>query len=372
MSSVDPVYIGLMSGTSMDAVDAVIVDFPLPHHYRILAKHHHLFPDSLRWRLLKFDANATVQEFAELDTQVARVLAEATLSLISQSQLPQARFAAVGCHGQTVFHKPEDPVCNSLQIGNPALIAERTGLPIVSDFRRGDIAAGGQGAPLVPAFQRQFMASPLENRVVLNIGGIANIAVLPANNRIPVTGFDTGPGNCLLDGWIRRHRQLPYDASGQWARSGKICLALLDALLSHPFFSLAPPKSTGKDEFNLDWLLPFCAKYAELLPAEDIQATLMELTAITIAEAIEHYARETQRVLICGGGVNNQALVERISELLSPTAVRSTLEIGIDPQWVEASAFAWLAQQRLLLQAGNVPTVTGAHRHVILGALYPA
>lgn len=373
LTTTEPRYvIGVMSGTSMDAVDVVLVRFSSEHSFHLLATHRHDYPASLRERLLRVDAHIALKEFAELDTLAAQEFAEAILALLAKISLPRQAIAGIGCHGQTVFHHPTLPVGNSIQIGNPAVVAHLTGIPVVADFRRSDIAAGGQGAPLVPAFHRQYMSAPYENRAILNIGGIANVTILPADPSAAVTGFDTGPGNCLLDGWIRYHRGLAYDAEGLWANSGTVCHDLLRQMLTHPFFMCSPPKSTGKDDFHLDWLFSQCAKLSAPVAPQDVQATLLELTAISITNALLAASPSISSLFICGGGVNNTALVKRICALIAPIATASTQHLGIDPLWVESAAFAWLARQRLLNRPGNLPGVTGASKEKILGAIYAA
>jgi anhydro-N-acetylmuramic acid kinase len=271
-------------------------------------------------------------------------------------------------HGQTIHHAPEAPQPYSLQIGNPARIALRTGIEVIADFRRADIEAGGQGAPLVPAFHKSVFAERDEDRGVLNIGGIANVTILPCDPARAVTGFDTGPGNTLMDQWAQHHLGTDMDLDGNRARQGEVDKPLLQALLSDPWFRRFPPKSTGREHFNLSWL------EASLLergtsPA-DVQATLCELTARSIADAVGQHAAGTRRLLVCGGGVHNSRLLERLSAFLPALAVESTAAPGIDPDWVEAAAFAWLARRHLQGKAGNIPEVTGAARAVVLGARF--
>jgi anhydro-N-acetylmuramic acid kinase len=253
-----------------------------------------------------------------------------------------------------------------LQIGNPKVIATHTGIDVVADFRRADIAAGGQGAPLVPAFHQAVFARAGEDRVVLNIGGIANITVLPGTASLPVTGFDTGPGNTLLDAWARSHLNTAMDAGGRWAAQGNVNTALLAHLLKDPYFHTPPPKSTGREYFNADWLARHLPDTG--IAAQDIQATLCALTAQSILDAIQQFAPRTQRILVCGGGIHNRELLRRLGDNQGGMMVESTQQHGIDPDWVEAIAFAWLAKQRLDGKPGNIPAVTGARQAVILGS----
>lgn len=358
------IHVGLMSGTSMDGIDAVAVTFA-EEGVRLLRTHQHPWPSELRERLQLAASRhpLTAADLAELDSAAGEVLAEAALVVLDGLK---GEVRAIGSHGQTLAHRPGGRPPSTLQIGNPAIIAERTGITTVADFRRRDLAAGGQGAPLVPAFHEALFRTTDRYRVVLNIGGIANITRLPNNPGEPVTGFDTGPGNCLMDAWIRQQTGQTMDENGRFAARGEIRPALLERLLADDYFRQPSPKSTGTDHFSLDWLnarLP-----AEPIAAADVQATLLELTARSIAAAIDH---RTEQVLVCGGGVHNPLLMQRLDELL-PCPVVSTAMAGLDPDWVEAAAFAWLARQTLAGQAGNLPAVTGATGPRILGAIYPA
>jgi anhydro-N-acetylmuramic acid kinase len=280
-----------------------------------------------------------------------------------------AAVKAIGSHGLTVRHQASGAYPFSLQIGDPNRIAHITGITTVADFRRRDVAAGGQGAPLVPVFHAAAFRSAEENRVVLNLGGIANITVLPADPASPVIGFDAGPGNGLLDFWMQRHKGQNYDTGGAWAARGRVIPDLLRALRDEPYFSLPPPKSTGKELFNPSWLGGKIRDFAATEPV-DVQATLAELTALSVAEAIGQYASETRRLLVCGGGTHNADLLGRL-RLLVGCPVESTEKFGIAPDWVEAMAFAWLARQTLLGQPGNLMEVTGANTPVVLGGIYP-
>ncbi|MEO5573657.1 MAG: anhydro-N-acetylmuramic acid kinase [Gammaproteobacteria bacterium] len=363
-------FIGLMSGTSMDAVDAALVDFGHSPP-QLIAVHSHTLDDPLRAELQSLGWTGTneLERYAQLDARMGRLFAAASAALLQNAGVQPHQVAAIGSHGQTVRHNPAGPEPFSLQIGNPSIIAETTGITTVADFRRRDMAAGGQGAPLVPAFHNAVFRSPAKERVVVNIGGIANITHLPANPQKPLQGFDTGPGNTLMDTWTYRHLQQRMDEGGQWAATGKVNILLLNALMSDAYFALAAPKSTGPEYFNLAWL---DARLQELdqLSAEDVQATLCELTAGTIAQTIDGHAQNCAEVLVCGGGVHNQTLLQRLRALLPSCQVDSTAVYGIDPDWVEAMAFAWLAKQTLEGRPGNVPSVTGARRAVILGSIW--
>ena len=361
-------YIGLMSGTSMDGIDAALVDFSSAHTH-ILATHTEPYPGTLHEQLI---AALELQDphkenLAELDNAVGRSFARATRRLLADTGIEPAWIKAIGSHGQTIRHEPNAAKPYSLQIGNPEIIAAETGIDVIANFRSADIKAGGQGAPLVPAFHKAIFSTAAENRVVVNIGGIANITVLPADPAIAVTGFDTGPGNTLMDAWARQHLDKPMDAGGQWAAGGRCDAQLLQMLSGDDYFSMAPPKSTGREYFNLDWLSGFSV--VNKLAAEDVQATLCSLTARTIIESIAKYAPKTQRLLVCGGGIHNLCLMQQLSTGLPGTAVESTAQYGLDPDWVEAVAFAWLAKQKLEARPGNLPEVTGAIRPVILGTL---
>jgi len=283
-----------------------------------------------------------------------------------------AQIIAIGSHGQTIRHRPPGSPEGTftLQIGDPNLIAELTGINTVADFRRRDMAAGGQGAPLVPAFHRAIFHSPNKNRVIVNIGGMANITWLPAQG--PVIGFDTGPGNVLMDTWIAEHLGKSYDQDGAWATSGQVCTTLLAELLAEPYFKMLAPKSTGRENFNRSWLEDHLRRLVSTPALGDIQATLLELSAITIADSIKGLDQIPKEVFVCGGGAYNTALMQRLARLMPQDSVASTAALGVDPQWIEAMAFAWLAQQTLNHRPGNLREVTGATREVILGGVYYA
>ena len=362
-------FTGLMSGTSMDAIDAVLVDFSSVKP-RLIAHHAHPIPDTTRSDLLSLvsPANNELQRSCQLDISMGQLFAEAVLALLETAQVAARDVTAIGSHGQTLRHYPLLP--NSLQIGDPNTIAELTGITTVADFRRRDMAAGGQGAPLVPAFHKAVFHSANVNRVILNIGGIANITILPTDNNAVVSGFDTGPGNGLMDEWVGQHLKLAYDRDGEWGASGHVHPGLLERMLNDAYFTAAPPKSSGREYFNLQWLAPMLDAFPHLAE-RDVQTSLCELTARSITDAIQHYAADTQEVLVCGGGVHNRLLMQRLDELLSPCKVRTTSDAGLDPDWVEAMAFAWLAKQTLAGKPGHLPAVTGAKHPVVLGGIYP-
>lgn len=366
-------YIGLMSGTSMDAVDAVLCEFDQGRFMRASARETQSYPPTLRERLLQLQRETpaiTLGEFSALDNEVARIFASTANALMHQCGLAATRIHALGSHGQTVFHDPAR-VGSSLQLGNPNLIAALTGITTVADFRRADIARGGQGAPLVPAFHQAVFATDIEARCVVNIGGIANISLLQTAQAGPVLGFDTGPGNGLMDEWIELQRQRPYDAGGTWARSGTLDPALLAALLDDRYFHLPAPKSTGRHRFNLDWARE---RYPALmtLPPANVQRSFCELTARSIAQAIASTMKDCRRVLVCGGGIGNHLLIERLRDLLGHTQIQTTDEYGLAATDVEAAAFAWLAMRTLNRLPGNLPDVTGAATSAILGGIYHA
>jgi anhydro-N-acetylmuramic acid kinase len=362
-------YIGLMSGTSLDAIDAVLVD--LSDSIRLLHKQAYPLPAPLRERIHQVviaPDGGSLDEALALDHELGTLFARCSLNLLQISEIPVSQIQALGCHGQTVRHRPSAAPQTTLQLGDPNIIAAMTGITTVSDFRRADMALGGQGAPLAPIFHQALFAQGDGPRVVVNIGGIANITWLEPNR--PPLGFDCGPGNALLDAWITHERQLSYDATGAWALQGQVQSPLLADWLADPYFSLPPPKSTGRDYFNLDWLITRSSVRIDQLPAEHIQATLCALTAQTIADAIHCYCEGARDVIICGGGAHNQALMLELQKRLHPLPVLSSTTQGIDPDWIEAIGFAWLAKARLEERWGNVPEVTGARRPTVLGGIY--
>ncbi|HEV7123288.1 MAG TPA: anhydro-N-acetylmuramic acid kinase [Rhodanobacter sp.] len=363
-------YVGLISGTSADSIDAVLVRFDgdLP---QTLAHHAHPWPPQLRERLLAVaqdEAELDLDAWGRLDVEIGYHFADAARGLLAQSGTAATAVRAIGSHGQTLRHRPAGDYPFTLQLGDPSVIAERCRIDVVADFRRADVAAGGQGAPLLPALHAMLLRAPGRTRAVLNLGGIANLTVLAADGG--VRGFDTGPANGLLDAWCQRHRGEPFDRDGAFAGSGKRLPGLLEVLLADPYFALPPPKSTGREYFHLGWLAGQ-APVATLSPA-DVQATLLELTARSIANAVILHAPGTNEVLACGGGVHNPVLMQRLAELLAPRRLGSTADHGVDPDFLEATAFAWLARQRLLKLPGNLPSVTGARGPRVLGAIYSA
>lgn len=367
-------YIGLMSGTSVDAVDAILVTIQSEAPLRVLATHSHPVPGDTRAAIeaLMRPDDDELDRIGELSVAVGHLFADAAMALLARSGVEAQQVRAIGSHGQTIRHRPQAHFPFSLQIGDPAVIAERTGITTVADFRARDIAAGGQGAPLAPAFHAWAFRSPERERVIANIGGIANITVLPSDPADAVTGFDTGPGNTLLDQWIRRHRDQRHDDSGAWAASGALCEQLLAALLTDPYFHQRPPKSTGREYFNLAWLDRIVTRGFAALSATDVQTTLTHLTASSIATAIDEFAPRAEEVFVCGGGGHNRFLMETLAALLAGRRVATTAEIGVAPDWVEAGAFAWLAHQAMEGGTGNLPSVTGARHATVLGGIYPA
>jgi len=368
----DSLYIGLMSGTSMDGIDAALVEFG-DRECRVIATLKHEYPEGLRSELttaVREPEHCTIDTIGRLDNWVGESFRDATLELMAEANVNADRVVAIGSHGQTLRHQPRIDRPYTLQIGDPNIIAAGIGVTTVADFRRRDIALGGEGAPLLPPFHHWLFADPKENRVVLNIGGMANITILPADSD-EVAGFDTGPGNTLLDAWIQVCKGRSIDESGNWARSGKISPALLELLLRDPYFSLPPPKSTGFEYFNLMWLRQALAD-VENVSEVDVQATLCALTARSIADAINAFAPDTGELLICGGGIDNTELIRWIGSALPAVNAHSTADFGLEPDWVEAAAFAWLAKRCLDSEPGNLPAVTGATTTTILGGIYPA
>lgn len=357
-----------MSGTSLDGIDAGLVEF-CENKIRLTAFHYQAFSDKLReeiQRISQPNQPVLLENYGKLDAQLGCLLAEATLALLNKAKIPASAIKAIGSHGQTVYHAPEGRHGFSLQIGDPNRIAEITGITTISDFRRRDIAAGGQGAPLVPAFHQTMFAEPDNKTTVLNIGGIANISIL---NGKQVLGFDTGPGNTLMDYWCRQHLSKNYDVNGDWGKTGCVNVELLSLLLNDAYFQQSPPKSTGKEYFSPAWLHSKTDSFSDCKP-EDVQATLCQLTADSIGKALLEYAADSKQILLCGGGIHNHLLVDMLRHNL-PMPLISTADYGIDPDHVEAIAFAWLARQTLNHLPGNLCSVTGAKNPVILGGIHP-
>ncbi|GGF73530.1 anhydro-N-acetylmuramic acid kinase [Alteromonas lipolytica] len=368
-------FIGVMSGTSMDGVDAILTDITdtaiapiaavsVPYPEELLDQLHQLCIISPN----------EINHLGQADRAVAKVFAQAVNKLIAERQLSPADIRAVGSHGQTVRHYPDGPPGTSgengftLQIGDPGTIAALTGIDVVADFRRKDIAFGGQGAPLVPAFHAAKFAKAGHNRVIVNIGGFANLTVLRGLDSSAIKGFDTGPGNVLMDAWCRKHRNTLYDVDGHWAASGKVYQPLLNSMLADGYFAQTGPKSTGREHFNLTWLQQHLQALDTDLAPQDVQATLLALTATTIAKAIEQQDR-IEQCFVCGGGAFNKTLIAKLKELLPQISVAATDNLDLHPQWVEGVAFAWLAWAYMHRVPGNVPSVTGASRAVVLGNL---
>lgn len=363
-------YIGLMSGTSIDGIDAVLARFD-DRSLRLAKTRSHGYPPALRRRLrdaILEPASCHVDETGELDTWVGECFGAAANALLRDAGTDAAAVRAIGSHGQTLRHRPDAPRRFTLQIGNPAVIAAATGIDTIADFRRADVALGGQGAPLVPPFHEWLLRRPGSDRAVANIGGIANLTILPGSDDA-ATGFDTGPGNVLLDAWMREQRGRPFDEGGHFAASGGADATLLERMLRDPWFALPAPKSTGTEYFNPRWL---AAQDVAGLAAADVQATLCELTAASIADALVAAAPATAELFVCGGGAHNADLLARLRRRLPAVRVDTTAAAGLDPDWVEAAAFAWLAKRHVEGLPGSLPAVTGASRAALLGALYPA
>ena len=371
-AAADGLYVGLISGTSADGIDAALVRFD--PDCRVLAAATFPYPDDLRSRLLAVaqdpDGAISVDDFGVLDARVADCFARATLQLIADAGVKAAAVTAIGSHGQTIRHRPNGEWPFTLQIGDPSRIVEKTGITTVADFRRRDMAAGGQGAPLASAFHAAMMADPGEARVVLNIGGIANLTLLQPGK--PVLGFDCGPGNALMDAWVMQHYGQPFDTDGRLASQGTVEAALLQRLMDEPYLRQPPPKSTGREQFHLAWLQRQLSAHGSTLNPADVLATLLDFTTASIRDALERWLPDCRRVLVCGGGWKNGALIRRLAKRLPDISVDSTEALGLDPDYIEAATFAWLARETLASRPGNEPAVTGASGHRILGGIFPA
>lgn len=370
---VPDLYIGLMSGTSIDSIDAALVDLS-GGTAKLQASYSEPIEPLLRQQIIELCSPGAneIERMGTLDRHLGNLFGQAVQHLLAKTGLNHRDITAIGSHGQTIRHRPADPKRGaadafSLQIGDPNTIAECCNITTVADFRRRDIAASGQGAPLVPLFHRAAFASAGVNRAIVNIGGMANISLLGADNSL--SGFDTGPGNVLLDSWIGLNRDKRYDSEGAWARSGQVVPSILQTMLAHAFFGMEPPKSTGREDFNLEWLQQLLDALPPQKP-EDVQASLLELTAHSIAQAIAHAELDVAEVFICGGGAFNDYLLQRLAQLLHPCSLASTQDLGIAPEWVEASAFAWLAKQCLQGKTGNDAAVTGVTGPRVLGGIY--
>ncbi len=370
VASQPALYLGLISGTSADGIDVALADFdPQPKLHAALTQ---AYPEDLRRRILALaqgDGRIPLDELGALDVEIAQNFANAASALLRKVNADPAGIVALGSHGQTVRHRPQGATPYTLQLGDPNIIAEATGITTVADFRRRDLAAGGQGAPLAPAFHAAMLGRTAAVRVVLNLGGIANITILPSDSTTPLHGFDTGPASCLLDAWAQLKLGQAFDTNGAFAASGKIDPILLARLLSDPYFAAPPPKSTGREVFHLTWLQQHL--HGLLLAPADVQATLVALTSRSIADAVRAQAPTTHELLVCGGGVHNPVLMAAIAAELAPIPVHSMAMLGVDPDFVEAMLVAWLARERIAGRASeNVYTVTGAHGPRVLGGVY--
>lgn len=362
-------YVGIMSGTSLDGIDITLSRFRAPHQAECLDALCVPMPADLRQQLLDLCSPSSDELYQAgiAGNAWARLAAEGVQQLLNQNQVCREQVRAIGSHGQTVRHHPDQGF--SLQVGAPSLLAELTGIDVIADFRSRDLAAGGEGAPLVPAFHQWLLTSPTQTRTLVNIGGFANLTILRPGQA--AAGFDSGPGNALMDNWAQRHIGAPYDADGDWASQGQAHQVLLDRMLADPYFARTGPKSTGREYFHEAWLAAHL-KHTPGVSAVDVQATLATLTATTIADSLQQVARDTSELYICGGGARNAHLMRLLQQRLPAQKVQSTDALGVSPDWMEAMAFAWLAwrfDQRL---PGNLPSVTGAQGERILGALYPA
>jgi len=368
-------YVGLMSGTSMDGVDCALAR--CDHSgTTLLATYEHRIPPDTRERIARISlpGDNEIERMGALDRELGQLFAAATQALLANGEFKSRDIAAIGSHGQTIRHRPpsahQPPEHGfTLQIGDPNTIAEITGITTVADFRGRDIAVGGEGAPLAPAFHAAAFAKPGSTRAIVNIGGIANVTLLQGTGQ--VLGFDTGPGNTLLDHWISRHLGAAYDRDGQWAAEGSIHTGLLSLLLEHDYLAQSGPRSTGKEVFNLGWLDHCLSELPTPPQTQQVQSTLAEFTAESIARGIHQCAAEVSEVYVCGGGARNTDLMRRLFRKLEPAALDTTAVLGIEPEWVEAAAFAWLAWRSMEQLAGNIPAVTGAEREVVLGGIYP-
>lgn len=362
-------YIGIMSGTSLDGTDVAIVDFS-KQAPRLVSSFFQPYPAKLLARLNAIcrHSDVNLDELGQLDATLGLFYAQCVLQTLTLAKLQADDIIAIGSHGQTIQHSPNVPQAFTLQIGDANRVAEKTGISVVADFRRRDMAAGGQGAPLVPAFHQAMFQSSSEDLAIINIGGISNITVLPANSHTPIIGFDCGPGNTLIDQWCQHHLGINYDEDGHIAKHGHVNQPLLNSLLSDPYFKREHPKSTGPEYFNLTWLNKHLQHYPTSI--NDVVTTLCELTAMCIAESLTAFPH-TDSALLCGGGVNNLFMQSRITALAG-CPVSTTDNHGVKPDWLEAIAFAWLAKQTIEGKPGNITSVTGADKPVILGAIYPA
>lgn len=363
------IYIGLMSGTSLDGIDVAVVDFA-DRHPKVLFTETYPYNLSTKARIKKItlDNTASIDTLCQLNIELGGVFASAVNHSLAKARLDKSQITAIGSHGQTIRHRPDATFPYTLQSGDPNTLAVKTGITTIADFRGLDIALGGQGAPLAPAFHQSAFASTTTNRAIINIGGIANLTYLSCDPAEKIIGFDTGPGNTLIDNWIELHKNLSFDDCGQWAKNGHVIDDLLNVMLEkEPYFKLAAPKSTGTDYFNSAWLADFnCNDYRP----NDIQATLLELTALSIAKSVLQLPKTPAECFICGGGARNLFLLERIQHWLPKSSIGTTSDLDVDPDYVEAIAFAWLAKQRMEDRTGNIPSCTHASRQGILGGIF--
>ena len=363
-------FIGIISGTSMDAVDCILADFSTTPP-KLLCSHSESYPESLREEVLSLCAAKSVawRSLGETDIRVGQAFACAINNLLKKSDVDASDILAIGSHGQTVQHQPEAAPAFTIQIGDPNTIAALTRITTIADFRRKDMAVGGQGAPLAPLFHQAYFACADKQRVVLNLGGIANISILPSPCNTTLTGFDTGPANVLMDTWIKSNQGANYDHDGEWAAQGSVNEELLAQMLQEPYLIVSPPKSTGRELFNSDWLGKQLSGTMKIAPV-DVQATLLEFTAQTVCNGIKQSTKQCNELIVCGGGSKNKVLVARIAELLDETTVFASDELGLPADWVEAMAFAWIAEQTLNRKRIDCTSVTGARYPCILGGIY--
>lgn len=358
------IYVGIMSGTSLDGIDVSIVDFS-KNKVTTLYSQRYPFASLLQLQLMRLitDPHISLEEFCELQNQLAKDYAIATINALKAAKLKPSEIKAIGCHGQTVYHLPDEDARYSLQMGSGAILAEETNIPVVTDFRNNDMALGGQGAPLVCGFHVSLVPKKT-NTVFINLGGIANVTII---SKDVITGFDTGPANCLLDAWYKEWQQGEYDVNGDWADSGEVNDELLKLMLTDQYFAKLPPKSTGKEYFNQHWVEQQLQKFKYQISPEHVQRTLIELTTVTISDALKKLTPDS--IYICGGGVHNETLINSLAKKLS-AEIKSTKELGIDPDFMEAIAFAWLAKKRLNEQTAVISSVTGAKVDAIAGCVY--
>ncbi|MDH3607956.1 MAG: anhydro-N-acetylmuramic acid kinase [Gammaproteobacteria bacterium] len=360
-------FIGLMSGTSVDAIDAVLMDFAQSNTH-IVSNYSQAISTQLRDDINSLIATRQLPKNIEkLDKQFTETSCEAVRQLLKNTSIDAKQISAIGSHGQTVFHDPKGIPHISIQIGNAQMIANATGIPTIGNFRQADIDAGGQGAPLACAYHAKVLQSTEEERLVLNLGGIANITKLPKDKDEPIIGFDTGPANTLMDAWIQKHLNKPYDQDGNWAQSGKVNLHLLEQMLEDSYFTNLPPKSTGREHFNLEWIQHQLNSCGSPITIQDVQATLLALTTHSIVDSIDAWCPQTEKLFLCGGGSENKYLVQQLEKILDGKVLQYSSDYGAPTKWMEAMAFAWLAKLNLENKPGNIPSVTGADKAVVLG-----